>query len=84
MAKEPLLLLFIHTHQTVSVIGEVQHNILELEISVNNQDLHHVVEPFHQLLHDLLDGPRVDDPSFLVHQLLDIAAITEFHKNVVA
>ena len=65
------------------MVWKVKHNVLELQISVNNQNVDHITEPLCQLLHDLMDDLRLDVVLFHGHQILHITSIAELHENIV-
>ena len=71
-------------HVAELVVWEMEHNILELEVSVDDQLVQHIVCPDYQLLHDLLHGRGRDLPEFGVHQLFQVPSVTEFHHDIVA
>jgi hypothetical protein len=61
----------------------VKHDVLKLKISMDNQDVHHVVETVDKLVHDLLNDGWADVPLFDFHNVLEVTTIAIFHEDVV-
>ena len=66
------------------MVGEVHHNVLEFEVSVDDKNRHHVVKPCHELSHDGLHDARAQMVVLEVHYFLQVVAVTQLHENVVA
>eukprot|EP00356_Strombidium_inclinatum_P006656 CAMPEP_0170495328 /NCGR_PEP_ID=MMETSP0208-20121228/15141_1 /TAXON_ID=197538 /ORGANISM="Strombidium inclinatum, Strain S3" /LENGTH=107 /DNA_ID=CAMNT_0010771501 /DNA_START=1286 /DNA_END=1609 /DNA_ORIENTATION=- len=61
----------------------MEHDVLQLEVTVDDQDLHHVEETADQLVHYFLDDPRIELPALVLHQIFEIASVAELHEDVV-
>jgi hypothetical protein len=66
------------------MVGKVNHNILELEVSVDDKYSHHIVETMNKLLHDHMDNLRVQLVLFVFHDFLQIGSIAELHEDVIS
>lgn len=62
----------------------MEHNVLELEVSMDDALDVHVVKSCNQLVHDLLDNSRTNPPVLHLHDLFEIITITKFHEDVVS
>lgn len=81
--QELLLLLLIHVPEFV-VLREVEHDVLKFEVSVDDEDRHHVVEAHDDHLHDFLDDLGIDFELLELHKILHVAAIAVVHEHVVS
>jgi hypothetical protein len=61
------------------VIREVQHDVLKFEVSMHDEDVHHIAKALDQLLHDDLYDVWSEFPVFEFHEFLKVVAIAEFH-----
>lgn len=61
----------------------MEHNVLQLEISVDYENINHVAEAHYQLLNDLLYRVGMESPPLVLHQFFEITAIAVFHEDVV-
>lgn len=82
LSQKLFLLLLAHIQNSLRVVREVKHDVLKFEVSVNHQDVHHVAEASHQLIHDFLYDIRRQFPVLHLHQLFQVVAVTELHKDV--
>ena len=62
----------------------MNHDVLKFHVSVNNQDFHHVIEAFNELLHDFVDDRGWDIVILECHYFSQITPIAVFHENVVS
>jgi hypothetical protein len=58
--------------------------VLQLEVSVNNHDLHHVIEAMHELGHYHLDDFWFEFPMLHLHEIFQVATIAELHEDIVS
>jgi len=66
------------------VVWEVDHDVLELEVSVNDKHLHHIVDARDKLTHNFVDDLRLQLPGLVVHEVFQVVSIAQLHKDVIA
>ena len=62
----------------------MQHDILKFQISMDYENIHHIVEAVDQLIHNPLDHLWRHSPAASFHQLLQITAVAKLHENVIS
>jgi len=66
------------------MIREMDHDIFQLEISMDDKDRKHVIKSIDKLSHDLLDDTRLNLPSFNRHDFLKVASIAVLHEYIIS
>ena len=66
------------------MLRKIEHDVLELHIAMNHEDIHHIAETGYELVHDLLYDIGRQLPVLHLHQLLQVVSVTELHEDVEA
>lgn len=82
-SKKLLLLLFVIVSK-LFILREIKHDVLKLEVAVDHQHGHHVVEAGDEHAHDFLDYSRIHFELLQLHQVFHIAAIAEIHEHIIS
>jgi len=65
------------------LIWEVDHYVLQLQISVNNLRPQHIVDTSHKHYHYLMNHTRINVLVFFVHKLFQVSTIAIVHEDVI-
>lgn len=62
----------------------MEHDILQFQITMDDQFFHHVIEAINQLEKNHLDNSGNYPPLFQFHNLFEITTVAEFHEDVIS
>lgn len=66
------------------MVREMHHDVLEFEISMDNQNRHHIIKTSHKLIHDCLYNAWTQLIIFELHNFFKITSVAKLHKNVIS
>jgi hypothetical protein len=62
----------------------MQHDILKFQISMDYENVHHIVEAIDQLIHNPLNHLWRYSPVASFHKFFQITAVAKLHENVIS
>lgn len=77
-------LFFGHCQNPITLSRKMEHHILKFEISVNYQNVHHVIEAIYQLMHYLLDAWGWNIVLAELHYVFKVTSVTKLHEYIVS